>query len=77
MFCTISCSSEQLLICQSGVKSHLGLMTTICLPSLSSTGMTNCLPVASEAMLSHVISWGLYVRRLLNRSTVEFVLCNL
>lgn len=48
-------------------KPHLGLIMTICLPSLSSAGIRNCFPVASAAILSQVISWGLYVLRLLNK----------
>ena len=43
---------------------YLGLMMTICLPALSSIGITNCFPVASSAMSSHLISCGLWVCRL-------------
>ena len=40
---------------------HLGRRMTTVRPCLSVRGMTKSFPVASFAMSSHLISWGLYV----------------
>ena len=46
------------------LRSFLGRMMTSVRPCLSVHGITNCFPVASFSMSCHLISWGLYVRRL-------------